>query len=339
MVIVRLKGVHTTRVKLADGQVVTYHYAWKGNGAPRLQGAPGSPEYLASFNAAHEARKKPATGNLKELITAFKASADFEKLGDDTKRAYRTYLDKIEAEWGTTPLKVVQDPRMRRHFLDWRDSMRATPRSADYAISTLKRLLAWGVHRTMITGNPAEPIERLHSVDKSESIWTEAELARFRLHASPEVLWVVELAAHTALRQGDLLLLPWSSFDGSSFSLKTSKRKKNALIPATSECRAVMGRIPRRSTIILTSGKLKRPWTSDGFRASFAEAKRKAGIKRTFHDLRGTAVTRLLIAGLSVQEVSMIVAWSEDDVEAMYRKYVARSAVMKAALAKLEPGR
>jgi integrase len=42
------------------------------------------------------------------------------------------------------------------------------------------------------------------------------------------------------------------------------------------------------------SCKNNQPWTSDGFRSSWRKACRKAGIVGvTFHDLRGTAVTRL----------------------------------------------
>jgi hypothetical protein len=54
VVTVRLKGVTSVR---SGGKV--YHYAWRGG--PRLKGEPGSPEYLASFNAAHAARKAPVT--------------------------------------------------------------------------------------------------------------------------------------------------------------------------------------------------------------------------------------------------------------------------------------
>jgi len=53
----------------------------------------------------------------------------------------------------------------------------------------------------------------------------------------------------------------------------------------------------KHGPIILTSID-QQPWTSDGFRASWRKACRKAGIVGiTFNDLRGTAVTRLARAG------------------------------------------
>ncbi|WP_342411003.1 tyrosine-type recombinase/integrase [Rhodomicrobium vannielii] len=58
----------------------------------------------------------------------------------------------------------------------------------------------------------------------------------------------------------------------------------------------------RRSTIILVNSD-GRPWTEDGFRSSWRKAVKKAGIiDLTFHDLRGTAVTRLAIAGATEAE-------------------------------------
>ncbi len=54
-----LKGVFKVTAK---GR--TYWYAWRGPPlGPRLQGAPGSPEFHASYVEAHEAdRKRPGSG-------------------------------------------------------------------------------------------------------------------------------------------------------------------------------------------------------------------------------------------------------------------------------------
>lgn len=331
MVTVRLKGIHRVT---ARGK--TYHYAWRGG--PRLSGAVGSPEFVANYNAAHEARRAPAKGILKEVLVRYRASPEFTRLSAHTKRAYEKHLNTIDAKWGLMPLKAVEDPNVRRRFLAWRDSMAATPRTADMAVSVLKRLLGWAKERVYVTTNEAEPISRLHRADKSDAIWTPDDFAALMGEASQEVMWAVELALYTGLRQSDLIRLAWNHRSGDAFSLRTSKRGKHVTIPITPACEALLGRIERRGPVILTTQRGQRPWTADGLRASFGEACRLSRVTRTFHDLRRTAATALLEAGIDNAQVAFIMGWAEDDVEAMKRKYVSRDAVVAAVLAKLEKG-
>jgi integrase len=331
MVTVRLKGVHVVKSGARE-----YHYAWRGG--PRLSDEPGSPAYMQAFQAAHAARKAPVTGTLKEVLTRYRASPSFTKLGVHTKRAYEKHLNTIEAKWGTMPLVALDDPNVRKRFLAWRDSMADTPRTADMAIGVLKRLLGWAEERVYVTSNQAEPIGRLHRADKSDAIWTADDVTAFLKHASKELAWAVELALHTGLRQGDLIRLAWNHREGDAFGYRTSKRQRFVTIPITPACSGLLGRIEKRGPVILTTQRGKRPWTADGLRSSFGKACDDAGVKRTFHDLRRTAATNLVAAGLDSGQVASIMGWSEADVEAMKRKYVSRAAVVAAVLAKLEKG-
>lgn len=335
MVTVQLKHIHVVRSKLRDGWT-EYHYAWRGG--PRLKGEPGSPEYVASYQQAHATRKAPLSGTFKSVIVKYRASPAFTKLSVHTLRAYRKHLDAIEAKWGGLPLAALDDPNVRRHFIVWRDSMSSTPRTADMAIGVLKTMLEWAKEQVLIHSNQAEPIKRLHSVNKSEAIWTAGELTAFEKRASKELNWAVQLALHTGLRQSDLIRLAWNHENEGAFDYLTSKRKTAVTIPITPACRALLGRIEKRGPVILTTERGKRPWTADGLRSSFAAACKDAGVSRTFHDLRRTAATTLVAAGLDNTQVATIMGWTVDDVEAMKRKYVSRAAVVSAVLAKLEKG-
>jgi integrase len=51
-----------------------------------------------------------------------------------------------------------------------------------------------------------------------------------------------------------------------------------------------------------------------------------------FHDLRGTATTGFYIAGLLIRVIAEILAWDEDQVERIIRRYVARVAATKEAI-------
>ena len=59
-------------------------------------------------------------------------------------------------------------------------------------------------------------------------------------------------------------------------------------------------------------------WTSDGFRTEWGKVCHKVGISDvTFHDLRGTAVTRLALAGCTNNEIASITGHSLTDVNAI----------------------
>jgi integrase len=329
MVSVRLKGVHEVRT---SGRV--YYYAWRGG--PRLQGSPGSPEFIAAFEQAHADRKAPTKGAFREIITSYKASPAFKKLRPDTQRAYGYHLSTIADKWGDMPLVTLDKPAVRRLFLAWRDSMAATPRTADMALSVLKRLLSWAEEGVLISSNQAKPVGRLHQVDKSDEIWTAADLEAFDAKASTELRWAVQLGLLTGLRQGDLIRLAWNHDEGDAIAVRTSKTGKRVTIPVTPALRTLLGSIEKRGPVILTTQRGKRPWTAGGLRASFSKVCEEAGVDRTFHDLRRTAATGLISAGLDNSQVAMIMGWTEADVETMKRRYVSREAVVQAVLAKLK---
>ena len=102
--------------------------------------------------------------------------------------------------------------------------------------------------------------------------------------------------------------------------------------------KAALDAAVKRSTIILTNSDGK-PWSPDGFRASWRKACVKAGIVGvTFHDLRGTAVTRLALAGSTEAEIATITGHSLRSVRAIIdTHYLSRDpALGDSAITKLE---
>jgi hypothetical protein len=61
-----LKGIDSARKRLADGSFRLYYYAWRGG--PRLDGEPGSAEFVASYNRAIATR--PTKGTRSHTIEA-----------------------------------------------------------------------------------------------------------------------------------------------------------------------------------------------------------------------------------------------------------------------------
>ena len=92
---VQLKGLNRISKRLADGSRVTYHYAWKGG--PRLPGQPGSPEFMAAWNAAIQTRRTPTGTTLRDLVARYRAAPEFTRLAPSTRREWDRWLDRITA--------------------------------------------------------------------------------------------------------------------------------------------------------------------------------------------------------------------------------------------------
>ena len=123
--------------------------------------------------------------------------------------------------------------------------------------------------------------------------------AAFLQHAPAHLHLPLLLALWTGQRQGDLLRLTWSAYDGKNIRLRQSKTGVRVQVPVGAPLKAALDEAAKnkRSPIILLNSD-GMPWTQDGFRASWGKAVDKAGIVGvTFNDLRGTAVTRLALAG------------------------------------------
>jgi integrase len=148
------------------------------------------------------------------------------------------------------------------------------------------------------------------------------------------------LALWTGQRQGDLLRLSWSAYDGTHIRLKQSKTGARVVLPVGAPLKAALTAAKKHGPLILTN-KAGRPWTSHGFQASWPLAAKNAGIVGiTFHDLRGTAVTRLAIVGCTEAEIATITGHSLRDVRSILdAHYLARDpALAESAIRKLEKG-
>jgi integrase len=275
------------------------------------------------------------------LTQAYQQSQDFLALRERTRSDYVKQIAKIEQRFGDAPNKALADPRTRGIFLDWRDQLALkSKRQADYAWTVLARVLSWAKDRGKITVNPCERGGRVYHGTRVDFVWSVEDEAAFLEHAPAQLHLPLLLALWTGQRQGDLLRLPWSAYDGDHIRLRQSKTGMRVVIPVAAPLKAALDAAPRRSPIILTS-KSGRPWTSGGFRASWHIGCDAAGISGiTFNDLRGTAVTRLALVGCSEAEIATITGHSLRDVRSILdAHYLHRDVELaRSAITKLEMG-
>ena len=155
----------------------------------------------------------------------------------------------------------------------WRDGIAASAgrRQADYAWTVLARVLSWSFNRGLVAANPCERGGRLYRGGGGlGKVWTPIDEVAFLERAPGHLHLPLLLALWTGQRQGDLLRLPWSAYDGTHIRLRQGKTGTRVVIRVDAPLKAALDATSKRSTIILTNSDGK-PWTSDGFWASVGQ--------------------------------------------------------------------
>lgn len=336
---VRLKGVNTVRRRRKDGSVTVYRYH-RATGHP-LEGEPGSPEFLASMHEAEKLQLSRHDGTVIGLIRRYTLSDAFARKAEATKREYRRILTKVELEFGDMPVAALDDPRVRQELLAWRARVAETSglREADNRLSIVSSMLSWARENGDLLHNHVIGFKRLYKNNRADALWQPAHIKAFCAVAPIELQRALLLALHTGQRQGDILALTWTNYDGQYITIRQGKTGVRVEIPCTSELKRMLDGLPRTASVILTT-KTGRPWTAFYFRHAWKAAVMKAGIEGLhFHDLRGTAVTRLAEAGCTLPEIAAITGHSLRSVNAIIEKYLSRTRhLADQAISRLENG-
>jgi integrase len=337
-----IKGVFSTYKTLRDGSRKTYWYH-RGTGKP-LRGKPGSPEFMTDYTAAESTSTNRHEGTLSGLIRAYTLSTEFDELlAPTTQISYRRMLAKAEADLGDMPLSGLDDPRVRRDFLDWREKIARNSgnREADHRLSAISAMLTWAKDRGRLSFNYVSGFKRLYHSDRADIIWLPEHIEVFMSVAPIEMQRALILALHTGQREGDLLRLPWSAYDGGRISLQQGKGSRGrpgrkVEIPCTMALRKMLDSMERKSPLVLTT-KTGRSMKKRYFLALWDRAMRDAGlqsvlmpgtdtrVKLHFHDLRGTAVTLLSEAECTPQQIATITGHSIKTVHRILEKYLSRT--------------
>ena len=311
----------------------TYWYAWRGG--PRLRGEPGSAEFWASYNAAIADQAYPGAWALSLAGDALQGeprlsearTRDQGELGA-VARSRRRVFRRLEHRRSSNALR-----RSRPVIRKWRNRYADRARTADVRLAGVDPCAVPmpSIRSACFTGNPCEGIKQLYKSNRSEIIWTDADIVTHQAdmfggdrtrHRSRRTF----RSAHSVICCG----LSWSHVGDDAIVIRTTKsgHKREAIVPLYDALKSVLADIPQRSTRCSPTGK-RGHGATDSFSSTFNNAKHKAEMADAnlhFHDLRGTAATQFYVAGLPERVIAEILGWTEESVAKIIRRYVDRSA-------------
>ena len=204
----------------------------------------------------------------------------------------------------------------------------------------LSATLTWacGPRIKLIKSNPCIGASIIYDGSRVESIWSDDEIAKFCDEAPSHLVIALMIALWTGQREGSLVNLCWSAYDGDYLYVEQGKTRrhkkpKTVEVPVVGVFKAFMDRLEKQAGVVGLSKEERgqryilltdrgTPW-ADGpsFSSRFSTINSEIVPERTFHDLRGTAVTRLARAGCTVPEIATITGHSLTTVQQILDKY------------------
>lgn len=280
-----------------------------------------SADFLASYRAlagpatAEESVEgagpcpEPAPGTMAALIADFLASPDWAQLAPKTRRDYGRWLELLRSDYGDLPVASLP----RAWVFKWRDGFAATPRTANYAVQVLSRLLSFAVDRGYRPDNPALRPRRLRT-GPGHRPWEEGEVAAYRRHWPPESRQRVafELLLNTGLRGQDVAALVRRQVAGGWIRVRQAKTGDLVELPIAAELAAVLEPwLASHDQLVVLPTETGRPFKLDHFRHFMRRAYAAAGLPGgaggvTTHGLRTTAAVRLRELGCDEPTIAAV---------------------------------
>lgn len=341
------KGVHRVRAMTAQGARF-YFYAWRGG--PRFwidsERRPSDPGFFAELAKLHE-RPKTEERMTPSVVDDF-LDSPFMPKADRSKADYRLWLLRFAAAFKDDPIRMFEEPESRGEINEWRKKWQHSPKMFDYAGTIISRFLTWAwKEATVIREHHFASVTKLYKAERAEIVWRTSDQEAVLALAPEWIRRVLIAACETGLRAGDLIKLSRNQIEatdaGRRIRVRTAKRGVYATIPVTPAMGEVIDATKADRLLILTNAS-GRPLTEHRISEGLRQWRDKAGLTPEalgydlrLNDARGTAATRLLRAGLSLNEIASHMGWSVRTAAAVIAHYAEVSpAETDAVLVKLE---
>ena len=298
--------------------------------------------YIDYYDGPKRVREKIGTNKQDAELVLGKRLLDI-KLGIKTPDTPpRIRIDKLIEEYGpqagrlksTSTVKyclTVIEEFFKKRFIDeitekdvaafvgWREkkvTRWGKPRAGgtiNREVTALRSLLSFAVKKKYLSANPASRPHHFEGNRRLRFLAVE-EAARLldlaKRRRSTIIYPLILLALDTGMRRGEILALRWDELDfvNGLIWVRRSKNGEPRHIPMTARVHAALKKYPRRvGHSLVFVGRSETGRVSNGIREVFVDLLDEAGIKDfTFHDLRHTFASHMVMAGVSLYDVAKL---------------------------------
>lgn len=304
-----------------------YVYFVRGNTIERIHSEPGSNAFWAEYNAIlNGGISRTPRRTMKKLIAHYMQSHKWQRLAKNTRKSYgqafRYFEDKI----------ALVDPASirRRHVIEMRDALSATPTTANRRVAVLSTLMEHAIDIDWIERNPAKGVENLPGT-KTRHPWPAEMVDAFRDEADGMTLLLFEMLIGTGQRIGDVLKMQWGHIEDGGIVVKQGKTKAEVWVPFTARLSAALADAPRRGVFIITQGDGRPVSYQLAWKWIKAVREQIGASGYDIHALRHTAASELASLGLDDEHIMSITGHASAGMVRLYAGKAAQRVRAKAA--------
>jgi integrase len=285
-------------------------------------------DYLAKVRVTKKEKRYHDVFDVKkETKTTLNQLLDLYAENFGTQKSYKTKLfviRKLRAEFGAKRLSEINFKCLETY----KNRCKATPlksggprseASVNYEMATFSHILGKAVDWDLLERSPFEKKGRKlrFKVDNARTRYLSGEELEALMKAcddlrghAPHLKAIIQTALLTGMRRGELLGLRWEDIRDGFIYLKGSDTKsaRARQIPVKEELAEILREVRRvnglKSEYVFCNEEGRR---FQDVRSSFAKVLRRAKIRDfTFHDLRHTFASYLVMQGASIAAVSQL---------------------------------
>lgn len=307
MTVLRLRYVH----RFTDRHGRVRHYFRRGRFRAALPGAPGSPEFMAAYQAALEGAPAPVgasrtvPGSVSALAVAFYTSAHWKGLRASTQKTYRGIIERFRVEHGDKRVSMLRPEHVRRIVAAKAD----TPAAANNLLRVLHLMMQFAIDDGWRQDDPTRDVRKVRHKPKGFRTWTEEDIAAFRARhpMGSRARLALELLLYTGARRSDVVNLGRQHVEGAIIKIRQQKTDAVVEILILPPLAEAIETVPKDQLTFLLTAKGK-PFTPGGFYNWFSACAREAGISDGPgpHGLRKAIARRLAEARATSQEIMAV---------------------------------
>ncbi|MBN2243100.1 MAG: site-specific integrase [Acidobacteria bacterium] len=261
--------------------------------------------------------RDPYSFGRKKAETMFEDHArEFLQLySKENKRSWRrdeNSLDHLAAFFKGKFLSEIKPEAIEKYRVQ-RKAAGVSPATINLELACLKTCLSKAVEWEKLDRNPAKAIKKYRLNNGRMRILTAEESRRLIAAASPALRPVLVVALNSGMRRGEILSLRWKDVDfvKGTLLIEDSKSGKSRRVPMNAPTFEALRGIARRPDAEFVFENLETRTHVLDVKTAFHGACRRAGITGVrFHDLRHTALTRMIESGADLVTVSQIAGHS-----------------------------